>query len=158
MNSPKRMKITVSTHQNKWAPAFKSLNLAWLKKYFWVEPIDEIVLSQPNKIIEAGGQIFYLIQGDDVIGCCALKQHERGVFELTKMAVDEAQQSMGLGHALMEKGIEWFKQVHGTKLYLETNSKLKPAIHLYQKFGFVAMPCPFDTDYQRADYYMEWRP
>lgn len=152
------MNIIISTHKAAHASAFKTLNLDWLKRYFAVEPIDEYVLSHPEKIIEDGGQILYLLKNNQVLGCCALKQHDAGSYELTKMAVDQAHQGQGLGHLLMDAAIKWFIDTGGRKLYLETNSKLKPAIQLYEKYNFIKMPCPFDTEYQRADYYMEWQP
>ncbi|WP_292137254.1 hypothetical protein [Brevundimonas sp.] len=43
-----------------------------------------------------------------------------------------------------------------THLYLETNSALKPAIALYESFGFVHLP-PRPTPYARADVFMEKR-
>jgi ribosomal protein S18 acetylase RimI-like enzyme len=43
-----------------------------------------------------------------------------------------------------------------TLLYLETNSALKPAIALYESFGFVHLP-PRPTPYARADVFMEKR-
>jgi hypothetical protein len=41
---------------------FKDLNVAWLQKYFYVEPIDEEILAQPRAyIIEKGGYIFFAV-------------------------------------------------------------------------------------------------
>ena len=39
----------------KYAEDFKKLNVAWLQKYFWVEPHDEKVLGDPEKYIIAPG-------------------------------------------------------------------------------------------------------
>lgn len=152
------MKIEIKTHTPQLAPYFKSLNIAWLEKFFVVEPIDEHVLSHPDQIIEQGGHISYLLLDHQVVGCCALKHHGKGVFELTKMAVTEGFQGKKLGHHLMKAAIQLYSEQKAGLLYLETNSILKPAIHLYEKFGFVKKPCPFDTPYQRSNYYMEWSP
>ncbi len=131
--------------------------MAWLEKYFVVETIDEHVLSHPEELITQGGFVFYLENSGTVIGCCALKHHGAGVYELTKMAVTEKQQRNGWGKVLMDSCLEHFTAINGKSLYLETNSSLKPAIKLYEKYGFSAKPCPFNTPYQRADYYMEWK-
>ena len=147
----------ISINDPNLASNFKTLNFAWLEKYFVIEPIDEHVLSHPEEMIEQGGHVLYLENADSVIGCCALKHHGAGVFELTKMAVTEKQQGHGWGKILMNACIKQFESVKGESLYLETNSSLKPAIKLYEKYGFVAKSCPFDTPYQRADYYMEWQ-
>lgn len=151
------MSSQIVINDPKMAPYFKTLNLAWLTKYFVVEPIDEQVLSHPEQLIEKGGFVFYLLHNEDVVGCCALKHHDNNCFELTKMAVDEAFQGLGLGKKLMQACLKQFDEIGGDFLYLETNSQLTTAIKLYEQFNFKACDCPFDTPYQRADYYMEWQ-
>ncbi len=148
--------ITTQTHNPQLGPHFKSLNEEWLRLYFRIEPIDEQVLANPDQIIKQGGQIIYASEGDQVVGCVALKHHGQGVFELTKMAVTVAYQAKGIGAILMERCIAEFKQQGGKKLYLETHSSLQPAIKLYGRCGFVTMPHPFKSKYQRSDYYMEY--
>ena len=37
--------------RDELADHFKNLNIAWLQKYFYVEPIDEEMLSDPKKYI-----------------------------------------------------------------------------------------------------------
>ena len=133
----------------------KTLNLEWLQKYFKVEPKDEIVLSDPQgQIIDKGGMIFYAKYNDAIIGTVSLINIDSTTFELSKMAVTDGVQGLGVGKKLMlhclavaeEKGIE--------KLILYSNRKLLPAIHLYEKFGFVEVPLE-DGVYERADIKME---
>lgn len=133
----------------------KTLNLEWLKKYFRVEPKDEIVLSDPQgQIIDKGGMIFYAKYNDAIIGTVSLLKIDNTTFELSKMAVTSEVQGLGVGKKLMlhclaaveEKGIE--------KLILYSNRKLLPAIHLYKKFGFVEVPLEGGV-YERADIKME---
>ena len=150
-------KVITKTHSKELGPFFKSLNEEWLKKYFVVEPIDDYVLSNPDKIIQQGGQIIYAIFTDEVVGCVALKQHDKGVFELTKMAVTAKHQAKGIGAVLMESCLAEFKLLKGKKLYLESHSSLSPAIKLYQRFGFQQQPCPFTSEYQRSDFYMAYQ-
>ncbi|MGJ8664016.1 MAG: GNAT family N-acetyltransferase [Marinicella sp.] len=133
------------------------MNEEWLKKFFQIEPIDEKVLSNPNKIITEGGQIIYAKAEQKIVGCVALKHHGDGLIELTKMAVTANFQAQGIGAILMTSCIKEFKRLAGNKLYLETHSSLKPAIKLYERFGFVSKPHPFQSEYQRSDYYMEFQ-
>lgn len=49
------------------------------------------------KSTAGGGAILFALLGDAVVGTCALKQEGEGVFELTKMAVDESHQGLGIG-------------------------------------------------------------
>lgn len=143
---------------------FYRLNEAWLRKYFYVEAIDHRVLSNPEtEIIARGGTILFAMLGDDVIGTCALMPEDEstevaGTYELTKMAVDEQRQGLGIGRALMEAAISEFKRRDGRRLFLETNSKLTPAVRLYESMGFEhqASIKP-DSHYDRANVYMVWR-
>lgn len=138
---------------------FHRLNAAWLRKYFYVEEIDDRVLSNPEQeILAAGGQIFFALLGQSVVGTCALMQESDDSCELTKMAVDERYQGLGIGRRLIEAAIEEFTRRRGKTLFLETNSKLAPAIRLYESVGFEHQSTlrP-DSHYQRADVYMVWR-
>lgn len=45
----------------------------------------------------------------------------------------------------------------GRELFLESNSRLKPAPTLYESAGFVHAPRPFESHYERADIYMVYR-
>ncbi len=138
---------------------FYRLNEAWLRKYFYVEEIDHRVLSNPEtEIIARGGDILFALLGDDVVGTCALMPESEGVYELTKMAVDEQRQGLGIGRALLEAAIAEFQRHEGRVLFLETNSKLHPAVRLYESMGFEHQTSiKPDSHYARADVYMVWR-
>lgn len=150
--------LNIEKHSPHLGPHFKSLNEEWLTKFFVVEPIDEYVLGHPDKIISEGGQILYASLGAEVVGCVALKHHGEGVFELTKMAVTERCQAGGIGAALMQACLTVYQELNGQQLYLESHSSLAPAIKLYERFGFVRESHPFESEYQRSDYYMRYRP
>jgi len=108
-------------------------------------------------ILDKGGYILFAKLGDDIVGACALKNDGNGVYELTKMGVDENVQGKGIGHKLMEAVIEKYKTLNGTQLYLETHHSLQPAIRLYKRHNFIDQghrnP---DTVYERSDVYMIW--
>jgi putative acetyltransferase len=150
--------ITIRKHTAELAPWFKTLNEEWLIRFFAIEPIDEYVLSHPDKIVAEGGQILYAIAGDQVVGCVALKHHGDGIYELTKMAVTQRIQARGIGTVLMQHCILEFAHLGGKQLYLESHSSLAPAIKLYERFGFVRQAHPFESEYQRSDYYMRYLP
>jgi putative acetyltransferase len=163
MARPRTEDGIMSWHLEQYTPrnkqAFYDLNIWWLEEFFKVEPIDERVLSEPEKyILDKGGEIFFAVVNGKAVGTVAMKAEEHGVFELTKLAVDPNVQQGGMGSALCEKVIERFKARGGKKLYLETNTKLTPAIKLYWKLGFVELKPEAPSPYERANYYMEWKP
>lgn len=134
---------------------FKDLNIAWLQKYFYVEPVDEEMLSNPKHyIIDKGGYIFFAKMNNEIAGTFALMKVKGDVYELAKMAVDEKFQGHKIGNTMMEFAIEKVKSLAATKLILYSNTMLGPAIHLYKKYGFVEVPLE-NSEYERANIKMQ---
>lgn len=152
-----RTRFEVKPYDHRWRQVFYDLNVWWLREYFTVEPVDEEVLSEPEcKILDKGGEIFFAVVDGKAVGTVAMKLISPGVFELTKLAVDPRVQQGGMGAALCKEVIERFRARGGETLFLETNTKLTPAIALYHKLGFVEKPNPYNSPYERSNYYMEW--
>ncbi len=139
---------------------FYRLNAAWLREYFYLEEIDHRVLSEPEReIIEPGGAVLFALLGEQIVGTCALKLDTPGVYELTKMAVDERYRGLGVGRALLEGAVAEFERRGGSRLFLESSSKLAPALKLYESAGFEhQVGRKPDSHYQRSDVYMIYRP
>jgi DNA-binding MarR family transcriptional regulator/GNAT superfamily N-acetyltransferase len=151
--------VRIEGFRPAWREDFYRLNAAWLKRDFAIEPVDHKVLAHPEReILDKGGRIFFALLGREVIGTCALERHGPGVYELIKMTVDDAHRGLGVGRALLTRGIAEFHRLRGRQLFLESNSKLKPALHLYESAGFVLQPgARPGSEYARADVYMIYR-
>jgi putative acetyltransferase len=139
---------------------FARLNLEWLERWFTVEAIDHDVLGDPEThILAGGGRILFAIDDvGDVLGTVALKREGAGVYELTKMAVSPEARGTGAGRLLANAAITAFTEAGGSRLYLETNTRLAPAIALYESVGFEHVPLRTDSPYARADVHMVWKP
>ena len=155
----RNVSIRVVGYDARWRSDFARLNQAWLRRYFRIEPIDAEVLDDPEtRILSEGGEVLFAIDGDMAIGTCALMYAGDGMYELTKMAVDESRQGEGIGRLLLTAAIDAFRMRAGRELFLETNSALVPAIALYESAGFVHQPAiKPDSHYERADVYMIWQ-
>src|SRR3954466_14088742 len=104
--------ITIIEYSNQYKEDFAALNKAWLLKYFTVEPIDEKIFASPEEyIISNGGYIFFAKSNDGIAGTFALIKIEDGVFELSKMAVDEKFRGQRIGNEMMEFGLEKAKEL-----------------------------------------------
>jgi N-acetylglutamate synthase-like GNAT family acetyltransferase len=133
----------------------KTLNIEWLQKYFRVEERDEVVLSNPQEeIIDKGGLIFYARYKGEIIGTVSLMKMNNETFELSKMAVSNKAQGLGVGNKLLEHCMAVAENNNIKKLFLYSNRILLPALHLYEKFGFIEAPLE-DVSYERADIKME---
>ena len=133
----------------------KTLNIEWLQKYFRVEEKDELVLSNPQEeIIDKGGMIFFAKYNDKILGTVSLMKIDKDTFELSKMAVSDKAQGLGIGNKLLIHSITVAEENKIKKLLLYSNRILLPALHLYEKFGFVEVPLG-NVSYERADIKME---
>lgn len=152
-NSNSKVEIIPFSIANK--EAIKTLNLEWLQKYFKVEPKDELVLSNPvEEIINKGGKIYYALYDKEIIGTVSLIKMNATTFELSKMAITEKVQGLGIGRQLIDFCIEEAKKLGIQKLILYSSRQLKPALHLYESLGFKEIPVESGV-YERADIKME---
>lgn len=148
--------MEIITYRPEYAQDFTNLNLAWLEKYFWVEPHDEEVLGKPKKyILDPGGNIFFVKEDEEIIGTVALMKIEEGVFELTKMAVTPKSQGKKIGQRLMEHTLKFARNQGWKKLIIYSNRKLENAIYIYKKYGFIEIPIGENNPYARGDIKME---
>ena len=156
MNVMEEVKVEIATYEDRFANDFASLNIEWLEKYFYIEEYDRGVLSNPRKyILEQDGQVLFALVDGKVVGTVSLIKRGVGVFELSKMAVTENYQGLRIGQKLMYACIDYAGQ-HGVKrLFLDSNTKLTPAISLYRKVGFKEITAPTDTPYERCNIRME---
>jgi ribosomal protein S18 acetylase RimI-like enzyme len=135
-------------------PWFEKFNRAWIEKYFWMEPIDFEVLQHPEEhIIQKGGTILMATCNHEVAGTVALKYVEPGVYEFTKMAVDERFRGLRIGEALSHAAIRKAKENGARKIILYSNTVLGPAISLYRKLGFEDLV--LDGPYKRSNIKMQ---
>lgn len=120
----------------EWKDAFYSINVAWLQEYFSVTPADEAQLSQPELIIENGGEILFVLASGKAVGTVALVVDQSGDVEIAKMGVLKNYRRTGLGRMLLKAAISESKALTSGIIYLETVESLVPAIRLYESFGF----------------------
>ena len=135
--------------------AFRELNEAWIAGHFVVEEKDWEVLNDPvGHILEPGGALFMATLDGVAVGTCALLAMKDGSFEVAKMTVAEKCRGLGIGKKLLAHAIEYARAAGAARLYLETNSTLRNAVHVYESLGFRHL-APRVSPYARANVYME---
>jgi len=137
--------------------AFRDLNVEWITTYFKIEKADLDALNDPDGyILKRGGFIFVALLNGQVVGVCALLKRKDAIYpyELAKMAVSPTAQGMGIGFKLGLAVIKKARALKADRLFLESNTRLKPAIHLYHKLGFKKVIGP-PTPYTRCNIQME---
>lgn len=151
------MPLAIVPFRPEFAAAFRDLNQAWIEELFALEEADWKVLRDPaSAIVAPGGQIFFALDGSQVVGTAAAVRESAMRFELAKMAVAPSHRGRGIGERLGEAVVAFAREAGAESVYLLTNSRLAGAIRLYERLGFVHGPLP-RSDYVRADVYMERR-
>tara|TARA_B100000886_G_scaffold336307_1_gene294822 strand:- start:310 stop:777 length:468 start_codon:yes stop_codon:yes gene_type:complete len=149
-------KVKFRNYSNKDASIFKSLNLEWLQSYFYVEPIDDLILNNPkSKILDTGGYIIMAELNDEVIGTFTFIKLEKNIFEFSKMAINPLYRGQGHGNTMMKFAISFAKKNEWKKIILYSNTKLENSIHLYYKYGFLKVEMESDVVYSRGNIKME---
>jgi ribosomal protein S18 acetylase RimI-like enzyme len=147
--------IEIVDYEPAHQPYFEQFNRAWIEEYFTMEPVDEYVLRNPEEAILAeGGAILMAKYEGQVAGTVGLRKVNDGVFEFTKMAVDEKFRRKGIAEAISHASFEKARQLGAQKVILYSNTKNAAAIKLYEKLGFRHLQ-PEQGVYQRANVKME---
>ena len=140
--------VEIVLYDDSYQQAFKKLNQDWITTYFKMEEADFKSLDHPKEyILDKGGFIFIALYEGRAIGTCALIKMDNDTFELAKMAVSDEAKGKGIGFMLGNALIEKAKKEGAKRLYLESNTILKPAINLYHKLGFkkiTGIPSPYE--------------
>lgn len=147
--------VQIVDYTSEYAAAFKELNIQWITTYFKVEPEDLKALDHPKDyILKKGGHILMAIHEDKPVGTVALIKMKDGGYELAKMAVAPEVRGKNIGFLLGKAAISKGQANGAKRIYLESNTILKPAINLYHKLGFKKITGP-PSPYERANIQME---
>ncbi|MGC1307004.1 MAG: bifunctional helix-turn-helix transcriptional regulator/GNAT family N-acetyltransferase [Phormidesmis sp.] len=142
------LSVSIVDYRPAFQADFARLNYAWIERYFEIEAADRQSLDNPEqKILQPGGHIFMAQMDNQIVGTCALVKAGDAVYELAKMAVAESARGKGIGWLLGRAAIDKAEELGARSIFLESNTILKPAIHLYQKLGFkkvIRSPSPYN--------------
>lgn len=154
--------LEILEYSDDLAGEFHDINAEWIQTMFVLEPTDREVLENPRRrIVDPGGDILFVRAGDlGVVGACALQKTGPDQFELTKMGVRGTARGRKAGEFLLDAMIRRAGRLGAKRLYLLTNRKCAPAIHLYEKAGFehnAGIMAEFGARYARCDVAMLYR-
>ena len=153
-----RESVEIVDYQPELRPYFYEITADWVLKYFGVLEDSELpILTDPKThLIDKGGCVVFARDKHtgEVLGTCALKRHHDGVYEMIKMGVLPKAQGRQVGRQLAEAIIERARTMGLSQIMLTSNSKLTPALTLYRKLGFRAVPVDAQGALARVDVQM----
>lgn len=149
--------MKVIKYQNKYKCDFIRLNLSWIERYFIAERADYDILNNIEELIDKGSMIYFAIEDDKVLAVCMAMPLENGVWEILKLAAANQYTGTGAGSAVFKACMDYAISQGAEKISIISNTILKPALHIYKKFGFKEVP--LDKKYwgfDRADIQFEY--
>lgn len=149
--------VKIVEYNPEYQEAFRALNVEWISTYFEMEEADYKALDNPKEyILNKGGKILVALYENEPVGVCALikMNNPEYDFEMAKMAVSPKAQGKNIGWLLGQAIVAKAKELGAKKIYLESNTILKPAINLYYKLGFEKV-FGLETPYKRCNIQME---
>ena len=98
---------------------------------------DRDITDIETHYLDRGG-VFEVIENDEgtIVGTVGLYPLDERTVELRKMYFAPEIRGRGLGKKLLQEMIEKARNLGYLRIYLETASVLKQAVHLYEKAGF----------------------
>jgi len=147
--------MEIVKYQEKYKEDFIALNMAWVEKFFVMEQADREILEHVEELLDQGAMIFFAVEEDKVLATCMALPKQGDVWEICKLAANEACQGHGAGSMVFRACMDYAIAHGAKKLTLISNHILKPALHIYEKFGFRQIEVD-RKEYDRADVQCEY--
>lgn len=129
--------MEIVQYSPKYKQAFIDLNTAWITELFGVvETHDRETFENIEREIANGAMIFFAVEGENVLACCMATPTEGGIWEICKLASNPKFNHKGCGSAVFGAAVQWATDHGAKRMFILSSTKLKPALHIYEKFGF----------------------
>ena len=129
--------VTIVSFDEEYSSIFYELNKLWIEESWLLEKSDKFDLLNPKEsIIDKGGEIFFALIDDNVVGTVAMIRSADRIYELAKMTVDINYRGNGVANKLMDQCLDYAINNNAQQIYLITNDTLVIARNLYDKYGF----------------------
>lgn len=144
--------MEVIEYQEKYKKEFIQFNTEWIEDNFGsLEEEDLHTFRHIEESLAQGAMIYFAIENGNVLATCMAKPtDENGKWELCKLGSNKLLPHKGAGSAVFEAAMNWAVSHGAEKLFILSNSKLKAALHIYEKYGFYEIKLD-NYEYTRGD-------
>ena len=143
--------MEVIPYDAKYKEAFIEFNTDWIIDNFgFLEKEDKETFEKIEEELSQGAMIYFAIENDTPLATCMTKPMSDDTWEICKLASNKRKPHKGCGSAVFEAAMGWAINRGAKKLFLISNSKLKPALHIYEKYGFSEIK-PDNYEYIRGN-------
>jgi ribosomal protein S18 acetylase RimI-like enzyme len=143
--------MQVIEYDEKYRQDFIDFNTAWIVDNFGaLEEHDRETFRNIEKLLEQGSMIFLAVEDGTALAVCMASPMEKDTWEICKLASNKNKPHKGCGSAVFQAAADYAIEKGAKKLFLISNSKLKPALHIYEKYGFHEVKLD-NYEYARGD-------
>ncbi|MDE7263589.1 MAG: helix-turn-helix domain-containing GNAT family N-acetyltransferase [Anaeroplasmataceae bacterium] len=136
--------------------SFIALNTDWITTYFGkIEKHNIVEFENIDEDIKNGAMIFFAVKNGSVLATCMAKPLNNLTWEICKLGSNKSLPHKGAGSAVFEACMNWAFNHGAARLFIVSNRILKPALHIYQKYGFKEIELK-KCEYERGDIAFEY--
>lgn len=148
--------IKIIPFEEKYRQDFIDFNTDWIITNFgFLEKHDEETFEKIDDQLKAGAMIFFAVREGVALATCMATPMEGATWEICKLGSNKNVPHKGAGSAVFEAAMNYAIKQGAERLFILSNSKLKPALHIYGKFGFNEIKLN-DYEYERGDIAFEY--
>ena len=149
--------MEIIEYEEKYKDYFIQFNTDWIIDNFgFLEEEDKTTFQHIEESLEKGAMIYFAVEAENVLATCMAKPlEENGTWELCKLGSNKHLPHKGAGSAVFEAAMNWALSHDAKKLFIISNSSLKSALHIYEKYGFHEVKLD-DYEYVRGDIAFEY--
>lgn len=138
-------------YNSKYKEDFIQFNRDWIVDNFgFLEDEDIKTFEKIDEELANGAMIYFAIEDDTALACCMAKPMGSENWEICKLASNKNRPHKGCGSSVFKASVQWAIDHGAKRLFILSNSRLKAAIHIYEKFGFNEIKLD-DYEYVRGD-------
>lgn len=143
--------MEIIEYNSRYREDFIQFNMDWIIDNFGsLEPGDLETFEKIDEELAAGAMIYFAVEGETPLATCMVRPMGGTTWEICKLGSNKHKNHKGCGSAVFGAAVQWAIDRGAKRLFIVTNSKLKPAIHIYEKFGFKEIKLD-DYEYVRGD-------
>lgn len=148
--------MKVIPFEEKYRKDFIDFNTDWIISNFGLlEEHDKETFEKIDEEMASGAMIFFAVEDEQALATCMAMPMEGKTWELCKLGSNKKISHKGAGSAVFEAAMQWAFDHGAERLFILSNSKLKPALHIYEKYGFKEIKLE-NYEYIRGDIAFEY--